>query len=397
MQFDIIIIGGGMVGVTLACALQKSDLRIALIDSAPIDSGEDERLIALNDSSICLYENIGIWPSLEPYAAAIRQVHVSHKGRFGITRINAADLGLAALGYVVPAKYINSALLDHLHAIDSVKLFQPAILESLEQDAEGVTLRINTANGAQSLRAKSVIGADGSFSTVRKLLAIPVEKIDYQQSALVTVTELQRDHQHIAYERFQNSGAIAMLPLADQRVATIWTDRNETIADLMSLSDTAFLSQLQKQFGYRLGRLHNVGKRAVYPLQMLRAQEQRKQHVMLIGNALHTMHPIAAQGLNVALHEVAVLVERIVIRDVPAGGCPGMLLGAAGPPRDNDFNIQLSDRLTWIFSTDLFVLNKARQLAMLGLDIFRPARKYFTQRAMGRRGEVPYLLIRKDG
>jgi 2-octaprenyl-6-methoxyphenol hydroxylase len=384
MTFDVIIIGGGMVGASLACALHKRHHTIALIDSAPLNLAEDERLIALNDGSTCLFENIGIWPHLKPHAAAIQQVHVSHLRRFGITRIHAKDLGLTALGHVVPAKYINSALNETLKTIANVTVLRPAKLESLEQDETGVNLTISTTQSNQTLRAKQVVGADGSFSTVRRLLNIAVEKVDYQQSALVTVTQLQRDHQHIAYERFLQNGAIAMLPLTQQRAATIWSDQHDNIAHLMSLSDEAFIATLQKQFGYRLGRLQGIGKRAVYPLQMLHAKEQQKQHVTLIGNALHTVHPLAAQGLNLALYEVALLAENPPHLLFDKGWMGGIFKGGLG------------DKLNWLFSTDLFLLNQARQLAMLGLDILPPVKNLFAQYAMGKIGQVPDLLIRKD-
>lgn len=375
MHFDIVIIGGGMVGATLALALEKSTINIAVVDSLPLNIKTDERLIALNEGSACLYENLGLWPQLFPHAGKIKTVHVSHKGRFGMTRIHAKEIGLSALGYVVPAKHINAAL-DAQLKTSNITIFRPATLEALEQNAEGVTLQIRTEEKIESLYAKKVYGADGSFSTVRNLLDIPIEKIDYQQSALVTVTELQRSHEEIAYERFLSEGAIAMLPLSGQSVATIWTDKNERIKELMSLNDSDFISELQKHFGYRLGRFFNIHKRAVYPLQSIRAKTNGKNHVTLLGNALHTVHPLAAQGLNLALYEVAAI--------------------ASGGAGYSGFSGELGHRLNWLFSTDLFLFNQARQFAMVGLDIFSPLKKRFAKRAMGREGLVPELLMRKE-
>lgn len=380
MQFDLIIIGGGMVGASLACALQKKPISIALIDSAPIDSAEDERLIALNDNSVCFFENLNIWSIMAPHAASIQQIHVSQRGRFGITRIHANEVQLSALGYVVPAKYINAAL-NHALKSSQIQVLRSASLQALTQADNQVTLTIATESGIKTMQASRVIGADGTHSTVRQLLNIPTEKIDYQQSALVTITELQRDHHQIAYERFQNSGAIAMLPLTDKKVATIWTDSREYIAELMKLNDSEFLSTLQKQFGYRLGRFLQTGKRAFYPLHMVLAKEHRQQNVMLIGNALHTLHPIAAQGLNLALFEVAGLAENLAWDDF----------------KPQTFNVQLSHRLSWLFSSDMFLLNTARQLGLISLDIFSSVKKRFAKHAMGKTGKVPYLLIRDNG
>lgn len=386
MQYDLMIIGGGMVGATLAAVLKNTDMRIALVDEAKFSSVEDERLIALNDASVTLFENSGIWQKLLPYATPIKQVHVSKRGRFGITRIDANVVGLPALGYVVPAKYINAALLAHLSDAKNITTIKPATLESLSQDETGVELSIRASESLENYKAKLVIGADGSYSTVRALLHIPTEIVDYEQSALVTTTSLSRDHHHIAYERFLDEGAIAMLPLQDNKVATIWTAANDVIAALMKLSDKDFLEELQKHFGYRLGRLEGIGKRAIYPLKMIKAKYQRDRHVCLIGNAAHTIHPIAAQGLNLALHEVAVVASALLEKNP-------LLMDNIG---QQSFSQKLSHRLTWLFSCDMFVFNQLRQVGLVGLDVMAGLKKRFATNTIGRSGFMPNLLIRKD-
>jgi 2-octaprenyl-6-methoxyphenol hydroxylase len=293
MKFDIIIIGGGMVGAAMACALRTHEFKVAMIDSTPLTPSDDHRLIALNYSSVSLLKNLNIWPSLVSHACAIDEVHVSHRNHFGTTRLIASELKLTALGYVVPAKYINSALYENLN---QTTMIRPATLKTLTQDTESATITVETPQGMKQLTAKIIIGADGTHSTVRKLLNIDTKTTDYQQCALVTTTDLNRSHHHIAYERFiENGGAIAMLPLAEKQAATIWTDSTENIAKLLRLTDSEFLQQLQKQFGYRLGKLKNIGKRYQYPLQMIQTKENVKQRIILIGNTAHTLHPIAAQ------------------------------------------------------------------------------------------------------
>lgn len=386
MQFDLMIIGGGMVGATLAAVLKNTDISIALVDEAKFSSAEDERLIALNDASVTLFENSGIWSLLAPHATPIKQVHVSKQGRFGIARIDANVVGLSALGYVVPAKYINAALEAHLSEAKNITVIKPATLESLSQDETGVELSIRTSKSLENYKAKLVIGADGSYSTVRALLQIPTEIVDYEQSALVTTTTLSRDHHHIAYERFLDEGAIAMLPLQDNKVATIWTASNDVIAGLMKLSDKDFLEELQKHFGYRLGRLEGIGKRAIYPLKMIKAKHQRQQNVCLIGNAAHTIHPIAAQGLNLALHEVAVAASALLEKNP-------MLMDNIG---QQNFSQKLSHRLTWLFGCDMFVFNQVRQVGLVGLDLMTRLKKRFAINTIGRSGFMPNLLIRKD-
>lgn len=389
MKFDIIIIGGGMVGAALAYTLSKGPWEIALIDaSAP--PNEDARLIALNEGSCCLFKNIGIWPELASYAAPIQQIHVSHRGHFGITRIEAHELGLDALGHVVPASYINTALLTALLNVKNIKLFCPASLKTLAQHTDAVTISIDTAQGTtEEHTADIVIGADGSHSTVRELLGIATQRIDYQQSALVTITELAREHKNIAYERFQEEGAIAMLPLTGARAATIWTASTTHITHLMQLNETAFLQQLQQHFGYRLGRLQQIGKRAIYPLYMQQAQQQKKQNVLLIGNAAHTLHPIAAQGLNIALYEVAVLTEYFLAQK----SLKKCLQNLPCDHLQQHFRLSLSHGLTELFSKNLLPFNIARQAGMIGFDQCTLLKKYFINHAMGKSGHVPRLFF----
>jgi 2-octaprenyl-6-methoxyphenol hydroxylase len=374
MQFDVIIIGGGMVGAAMACALQNSPLKIALIDASPLDAGDDHRLIALNHSSICILSNLKIWPALSPHAAAIQEIHVSHRGHFGMTKLHASDANLPFLGYVVPAKFINKALYEQFN---NVTLFRPATLNSLQQDEQGVTINVTIANQEQELTANVILGADGTQSTVRQLLNIATQVTDYQQSALVTTTTLSRSHQHVAYERFQQQGAIAMLPLQDNAVATIWTDSTTNIAHLLQLDENAFLEKLQNEFGYRLGKLQHISARYTYPLRMVQAEHKIKQRVLLLGNAAHTLHPIAAQGLNLALFEVAVLADYFL--ETAEKGVALKDFASS----EQSISTRLSHQLSSVFSHDFLPINTARSLGMIGLDLCQPLKKYFIQKTLG--------------
>lgn len=389
MNFDIMIVGGGMVGGALALALSQGPWQIALIE-AKDEKAEDARLIALNEGSCCLFKNLNIWPALAPNAAPIEQVHVSHRGHFGITRITAEESGVSTLGHVVPAKYINHAIFSELLHKKNVNILCPAKVTGLSQSTEGVTLTITNQNTEKTYTADMVIGADGNHSTIRELLNIPIQKTDYDQSALVTITQLSRHHKNIAYERFLKNGAIAMLPLTENRAATIWSTSNTEIATLMNLSDAEFLQQLQHYFGYRLGRLLATGHRATYPLFMQKAQQQKKQNVLLIGNAAHTLHPVAAQGLNIALHEVAVLTEYLQSQS----SLKKCLQNFSEDLLQQPFNHRLSHELTDVFSKDLLPLRWARPLAMMGFDQCPPLKKKFAAHAMGKAGRVPQLFIK---
>lgn len=374
MKFDIIIIGGGMVGAALACALRNSALKIALIDAMP-ETQHDHRLIALNYRSCEFFKRLGIWSMLASFAEPIREVHVSYRHHFGSTRITADELHLETLGHVVPAHHINTALYQSL---SSIEWMRPATLTNLSQEKESVSITLNTQT---TLECRLLIGADGTHSTVRTLLNLPTEITDHQQSAMVTMTDLQRSHHGIAYERFHQTGAIAMLPLHSAndsfRAATIWSDDNATIASLMQLSDDAFLQTLQQQFGYRLGRFKKTYQRVVFPLQTILTKRAWQQNVVLLGNAAHTLHPIAAQGLNLALYEVDVLAKNLLATN---SWLPEQLL-----PRDSQqhASIRLSHYLPSLFIHPSFMLSVARQLGLIGLDLSSWAKRRFAQRAVG--------------
>jgi 2-octaprenyl-6-methoxyphenol hydroxylase len=390
MQYDIIIIGGGMVGASLACALQNTSLRIALIDASK-QTVPDHRLIALTHSSCTLLKNLELWPSLQQHATPIKQIHVSHQGHFGITRIHASEVNLDTLGHLIPAKYINAALDETLKNSSHVDIFRPATLKTLSPSDTVSVVTIETETGLQTLHAQLIVGADGTYSTVRELVNIPIKTIDYQQSALVTVTELQRTHHHIAYERFRKKGAIAMLPLTENRCATIWTEDNAIITEFMQMSDAAFLKKLQAEFGYRLGRFQKTGPRYQYPLKFIVAEKNQQQNVILIGNAAHTMHPIAAQGLNLSLFEIAELTE--AIQNHSSTTLATLTIENNLQQR---ISTQLSHELTRLFSTDFFIFNSARQLGMMGLDACLTAKRFFMKKTLGKAGKTPYLLQEKE-
>jgi 2-octaprenyl-6-methoxyphenol hydroxylase len=396
-RYDLIIVGGGLVGAGLAAALRRSDLQIALID-ARLPSNDDPRLFALNAGSCQFLENLDLWPKLKAYAAPIHQVHVSNHGHFGSVRLNREDVGLPALGYVIPAKHIEAALNDELQILSNCTLYRPAKLQTLEQQDGKVLLSVISDGVEKNLQAPIVIGADGTESTVRAQLKIHADIFDYGQSALVTRTMLKRSHRHIAYERFNAEGAIAMLPLSDNECATIWSADTSTISALMALSETAFLDKLQKEFGYRLGNLKAVSKRHVFPLRMIRAEKMVEQGVLLLGNSAHTLHPIAAQGFNLALYEVAILAEGIMQKIARNEiFTPADLQGIQDQiQKHQSASIGVSHRLSRLFSIDSALAGAAVQLGMIGLDIAKPVKKRFIDGMTGRAGRVPRLLLAQE-
>jgi 2-octaprenyl-6-methoxyphenol hydroxylase len=389
MQYDILIIGGGMVGASLAYSLQHTNYKLALVDATPFNNEQDPRLIALNYSSYCLFNNLNLWHHLNEFAASIAQVHISERGHFGKVRLHASDLSLPALGYVVPAKHINTALNQAILTQKNLTIYRPATLTKISQSENQVELIISEKGQEKILESTIAIGADGSYSTVREQLDINVEETDYQQSALVTTTQLNRSHQHIAYERFLQPGAIAMLPLIGDHCATIWSGQTTTIQELSQLSEPDFLKKLQENIGYRLGRLKNISQRHVYPLKMIKAKQTIKGRVILVGNAAHTVHPIAAQGLNLALAEIARLAECISSQPLSQPNWQSYL---DWQYQQQKLSLGLSHNLTNLFDAKFSLLTFARQFGMIGLDICTPAKRYFSLQALGRKNSLPKLL-----
>jgi 2-octaprenyl-6-methoxyphenol hydroxylase len=392
-DFDIIIVGGGMVGASLACALaNQRELKIAIIDAAPLTIQEDHRLIALNYSSICFFKNLAIWDELSAYAEPIAQVHISDRGQFGMTRLTAQEADLPSLGHVVPAKFINATLDKIIRQAPQITVLRPSTLNKISQSATQVDITVTTATGEMNLTGNILIAADGTHSTVRKELNIPVTKKNLQQSALVTVTTLQRPHHNIAYERFHQGGAIAMLPLPDLQVATIWTDDDKEIQRLLQLSDAEFLATLQKQFGYRLGKLLQTGQRHHYPLHHVIANQTSQRRILLIGNAAHTFTPVAAQGLNLALAEIAMLVEYISTQPHRSDWSDYVSWQA----QRQTISQRLSERLPALFSQGFLPIKFVRQLGLVALDICTPLKTRFTRAALGKINNIPRLLLDHD-
>lgn len=383
MVYDLIIVGGGLVGRSIAAALRSSSLKIALIDAVK-EEKYDPRLIALNHGSICFLQKCGLWPSIESASASIEEVHVSKKGSFGSTRLLAKDIELEALGYVAPAAAINLALAKALeNSQGCYQELRPAKVTAIRQHQEGATLTIQEAELSREISASVIIAADGTHSSLRQLLNFETKVVDYEQSALVTTSFLERSHQHKAYERFLDEGALAMLPLKEDeagrmRVATIWTAATATIERLKQMDEASFVAELQKTFGYRLGRLKGISERHVFPLHFYQVKNPVKDSVVLIGNAAHTLHPVAAQGLNLALYEINELTQLILKN---AAAQQPLLQGLAANliQGRQKTNLLFSHYLTPLFASKFVGTAWLRQLGLVALDLCKPLKNHLSR------------------
>ncbi len=398
MHYDLVIVGGGMVGASLALALAGRGLRMALIESHAPGAGTqpsyDDRAIALAYGTRRIFDAIGVWSALDALAEPIRDIHVSDRGHFGCTRLHAADEGVPALGYVVTARELGGVLLERLAHAAGLELLAPARLVDFRDNGDAVHIDIERNGVMQALHCRLLVAADGGSSTVRERLKVPVQRWEYGQSAVVANITPAQPHRNVAYERFTDSGPVALLPMSQGRCALVWTVRDAQVGEVLALDDAAFLTAFQQRFGYRLGRFLRAGSRAAYPLSLLRARQSVRGRVAIIGNAAHTLHPIAGQGFNLGIRDVAALAE-VVDRSFAAGGDIGAVetLRAYERWRTTDQrNVALAtDGLARLFSNPLGLLRLGRNLGLLAMEVLPGAKHPLARAAMGLSGRQPRL------
>ena len=397
-DYDILIIGGGMVGATLARALRGQGLRIAMVEAVQADTraepGYDDRAIALAQGTRRIFDGLQLWDALAGEATPIHQIHVSDRGHFGFTRMTREEEGLSALGYVVPARVIGRVLGDAVAGDEAVDMYCPATLIDVECGEEMASVSIEQEGVVTTLSARLVVAADGADSPVRKQLGIEAVAADYRQTAIVTNITPQLPHNNIAYERFTDTGPLALLPMSDRRCAVVWTVQAEQAEATMGLADDEFLARLQERFGFRLGRLQRVGRRQAWPLRLVRAKATAGKRLVLVGNAVHTLHPIAGQGFNLGARDVAVLAEIVVdaVRRGQDPGDAGVTDHYAGwREADHRRVTAFTDGLARLFTLPLPAFGPVRGAGMLALDLLPPAKRLLTRLTMGRGDRVPRL------
>ncbi len=386
-QVNLAIIGGGLVGASLALALQETarqrGWRIALIEPfAPGNAYQpsyDARSTALSYGSRLIYERLDLWQAIAQRAEPILQIHVSDRGRFGATRLQAIEEGVPALGYVVENAWIGHCLWQALDP-QVVQWHCPAEVTAMRQIEAGYRLQLNDGS---SLDCQLAVLADGGRSGLREQLGIAVNQTPYGQSAIIANVSPLEAHRGQAFERFTDDGPMAMLPLDGNRCALVWTRDSRDAERLMSLSERAFLDELQQAFGYRLGALRQVGTRHLYPLALVEAQEQVRPNLMVLGNAAHSLHPIAGQGYNLSLRDTQALAEVLSDSQAALGDYATLQRYLQRQQLDQQLTVGFSDRVTRLFSTAQPLLATGRNLGLLGLDLLPPAKRWFARQAMG--------------
>jgi len=402
LNVDILIIGGGFVGNTLAAALSGTGLQTALVDTQNLESAInaefDGRSFAISLSNQKMLDGIGVWAGLSNHAGPILDIRISDGPSLMFLHYDHRETGDAPMGYMIENHHLRRAHFERLTRADDVTVLAPDRVVSLTRNEAGVHGRL--ASGVE-VRAALAVGADGRASQTRSGAGIDVTQWSYRQSGIVCTVRHEHAHQCIAHERFLPAGPFAILPLrgdspgAGNRSSLVWTESAELAPAMMALDDQAFVAELGRRFGDFLGRVEVAGPRYVFPLGLQFASRMTDARLVLAGDAAHAMHPIAGQGLNMGLRDVAALAEVLVDarrlgQDI---GAANVLARYARWRRfDNTMMLAATDGLNRLFSNNLAPLRLARDLGLATVNRMPPVKRLFMRHAMGLVGDLPRLL-----
>lgn len=388
-DLDVLIAGGGLVGASLAAALAPLPLKLGVVEAVPFGkAGQpsyDDRVTALSLGSQRILEHLGVWAMLADEATPIQAVHVSERGRFAKTRLHAEELGVGALGYVLPNRAIGAALTGFLAQQPNLTMLAPAKVTAVNLQPQHAVVTV-ASEGEREVTARLLIAADGAQSEIRKQLGIQARVWDYGQSALICNLSVERPQTGCACERFTEQGTAALLPMGGERYAFIWTAERTHIEELLTLPEAEFLETAAMLFNGRFGRFFKLGKRQSYPLSQVQANRQVHGRVVVLGNAAHSLSPIGAQGFNLSLRDVAALAEMLahtIEGGVDVGDESLFPDYTKSRRRDQSGTAVFTDLLTRIFSNPLSSVGMARDSGLLGLELLPSLRRAFLRRSAG--------------
>ena len=398
--YDLVVVGGGMVGASFCCALEQAlgetPLSILVIEAispnanSAKQSSFDARSTALSFGSRKFLEGIGLWQALYDAVSAIHEIQVSDRGRLGCVEINRDEQGVEALGYVVENKRLGQVLNARLNESGKINLLCPALVSSVKATEKGMLLGLNHGDTETSVDASLVVLADGGKSPVCEQLGIEQSIERYDQHALIANIVLEKPHQHVAFERFTDTGPLAVLPLqlidGKNRGSLVWTLSVEQAAQYREMNEEKLLPLLQERFGYKLGKILEIGQTFVYPLSLSIAKEQVRPGLALLGNVAHSLHPVAGQGLNLALRDTRALVDVLINakqRDLGLGEMNVLLEYVARQQADQATTTQFTHNITKLFSSNNEAKVWLRKFGLVALELLPTLRRSLAERAMG--------------
>lgn len=399
MQQEVIIVGGGMVGLSLALMLAKANIAVKLLEAikypnyddanlAPYHSSFDARNSALSRRSVQIYQELGLWNALQEHATPILEVHITEQGSFGKARLKAEQEKVESFGQVIENAWLGRVLLTEVRKQPLIELIDGVHVTSLTQDADQAHIEAVRGEETLSLQSKLVIAADGRDSFCRKALGIGADEHDYDQVAIVTTVQTSKPHHHVGFERFSPLGPLALLPLpGEYRRSVVWPVKKGTEGEwLGEENDQHFLDALQETYGDRAGKFQKTGRRFSFPLSQVLAEKQAVGRVVLMGNAAHTIHPVAGQGFNLCMRDAYVLVRSLTeqlskSKDI---GEPSMLLAyEQARLTDQQRVIKFCDTVVRGFSNQNPVLKLIRNTGLLAFDMIPGVKPLVANYAMG--------------
>jgi len=395
----VIIVGGGMVGLSLALMLAKQNIAVQLLEAirypnyeddqlAPYHSSFDARNTALSRRSVMIYQQLGLWDALQQHATPILQVHITEQGSFGKARLVAEQEKVESFGQVIENAWLGRVLLTQVRQQALIELIDGVEVTSLEQDQQQVTIHALRDQETLELQTQLLIAADGRDSFCRQAIGVGVDVHDYDQVAIVTAVQTSKPHQHVGFERFSALGPLALLPLpGEYRRSVVWPVKKGTEAEwLGEENDQHFLDALQQTYGDRAGKFEKTGKRFSYPLSQVLAHKQAVGRVVLMGNAAHTIHPVAGQGFNLCLRDADVLVRFLtqhLTQSDDIGDPENLLAYEQSRLKDQQRVIKFCDSVVRGFSNQNPVLKLLRNTGLVAFDVVPGIKPLVANYAMG--------------
>lgn len=400
ISYDVVIVGGGMVGAAVACALGNSTLKVALLDrtpaAAPSEKSYDQRVSALTLASRTLFENLGAWSGMaRRRVSPVREMRVWSGEGSGSIYFNAAEIGEPALAWIIENRVIQTALIERLHQFTNVHYLCPVGITDITLADDGAVV---TLNDERTLTGKLLVGADGADSSVRRAAGIETQSLDLHQKGIVATVTTEKPHEATARQRFLTTGPLAFLPLGESHTCSIvWSADIVRAEQLMALDDAPFIAELQQAFGSSLGKIQTLGPRAGFPLALSHAKAYTAPHLALVGDAAHTVHPLAGQGVNLGFLDAATLAE--VLLDASAkqkdiGAHEVLRRYERWRKGDNLAMISITGGFKYLFGNELPVVSQLRNWGLDLTNAATPIKNFIMKRASGLEGDLPRLARR---